>query len=257
MRHYWSPATVLTVRQSSQMALPDGRVDRLELNIERTMARCRSNECLWREKIRPAAAVNRSTASTEEIPLLSEMLCSYDCYEQTYASDKPILFKPPGPDQQVEARRKALYCLPMLCPPGPVPIGFRWYGKVGDDYMNYHLEAEERLGETSVLVIRREGRYTSWVPRELAGCKAVPLVTQRQGVTLFAWNRGAVLEDRFQDRVIAADRFLASSVDITTQVVTRLVRSCPENLAKPVLPPPDERYCDGKAVPSRAESGQG
>jgi hypothetical protein len=177
------------------------------------------------------------------------MLCSYDCYEQTYASAKPILFAPPTADQKTEARRQALYRLPMLCPPGPVPIGFSWYGKVGDDYMNYRLEAEERLGETSVLVVRREGRYTTWVSLESArpagggsaetsiearggGAIAIPVVTERKGITLFAWNRGAVLEDRFEDHVVEADECLASTRGAMNHVVTRLIRSCPENLAQ-------------------------
>jgi hypothetical protein len=155
LRHYWMPATVLTFRQSSQTTLfLDGRIKQCDLEIERKMARCRSNECLWRETIRPVAGINGDR------PILSEMLCSYDCYEQTYAADRPILFKPPGPDQKTEARRQALYRLPLLCPPGPNPIGFTWYAKVGDDYMNYRLDAEDRIGDTSVLIIRREGRFT-------------------------------------------------------------------------------------------------
>ena len=256
LRHYWIPATVLTFRQSSRLTLPDGRMDRRELNIERTMARCRSNECLWREKIRPALATNASTASTGETALLSEMLCSYDCYEQTYATNKPILFKLRGPDEKTEARRQALYHLPFLCPPGPVPIGFAWYAKVGDDYMNYRLEAEERLGETSVLVVRREGRYTTWVSRESArggngssnetsseapggGTGAIRVVTERKGITLFAWNRGAVLEDRFEDRIVEADGCLASAAGAISQVVTRLIRSCPEKLAEPAMKKPE------------------
>ena len=188
------------------------------------------------------------------------MLCSYDCYEQTYASAEPILFAPPAADQRLEARRQALYRLPMLCPPGPVPLGFPWYSKVGDDYMNFRLEAEEPLGETSVLVIRREGRYTtragdcadfratkmglSPLPTE-GEPKTIPVVTQRQGVTLFAWNRGAVLEDRFFDRVIEAEGHLASTVGTTNQVVARLIRSCPENLEKSVPPPAMEESAQG------------
>ena len=231
LRHYWIPATVLTFRQSSRMTLPDGRTDRVELNIERKMARCRSNECLWREKIRPALVANGNSTTTDGAPLLSEMLCSYDCYEQTYASDKPILFKVPGPEGETEARRRALYRLPVLCPPGPVPIGFTWYAKVGDDYMNYRLEAEERLDETSVLVVRREGRYTVWRPEEPSTpdgeTKAAPVVTERIGITLFAWNRGVVLEDRFVDRIVEPAGLLASAAGTTNRVVTRLIRSCP------------------------------
>ena len=66
LRHYWIPATVLTFRQSSRTTFPDGRVEQCDSEIERKMARCRSNECLWREKIHPvarewAAPIVRST----------------------------------------------------------------------------------------------------------------------------------------------------------------------------------------------------
>ncbi len=88
------------------------------------MARCRSNECLWREKVRlledgdsprlperPFGFFKRMGT----VPVFpSEMLCSYDCYEQTYASAKPILFAPPTAEQKTEARRQALYRLPIL-----------------------------------------------------------------------------------------------------------------------------------------------
>jgi hypothetical protein len=188
---------------------------------------------------------------TGRILLMAETLCSYDCYEQTFRSAKPILFAPPTPDQKTEARRQALYRLPMLVPPGPVPIGFRWYAKVDDDYMNYRLDAEERLGETSLLVIRREGRYTTWICRESVnpvcgipnetriegsggGAKAIRMITERTGVTLFAWNRAVVSEDRFEDRVVEADDCLASTRGVATQVVTRLIRSTPDKLAEPV-----------------------
>ena len=63
-----------------------------------------------------------------------------------------------------------------------------------------------------------------------SGTKTIPVVMRRQGLTLFAWNRGAVLEDRFLDRVMEGDGQLVSTVDTTNQVVTRLIRSCPENL---------------------------
>ncbi len=138
-----------------------------------------------------------------------------------------------------------------------MPIGFCWYAKVGDDYMNYRLDAEERLGETSVLVIRREGRYTMWLPEVEKGTgafcathraptagwsgrsgkldlspfpsnggeKTIPVVTEPQGVTLFAWNRGAVLEDRLIDRVVDAGGRFASRIGTTSQIVTRLIRS--------------------------------
>jgi hypothetical protein len=236
LRHYWIPATVLTFRQASRTAFQDRRVEERECEIERTMARCRSNECLWREKVFPISADGKR----EQTPI-SEMLCSYDCYEQTYATAGPILFAPPTAEQKLEARRQALHRLPVLCPPGPNPIGFCWYAKVGDDYMNYRLEAEEHIGETSVLVIRREGQYTTWVAKEafltgtvgMAGRaefekEKTATILRREGMTLFSWNRGAVLEDRYQDRVIEADGQPRSNVGASVRVVTRLVRSCPE-----------------------------
>lgn len=225
LRHYWMPATMLQFRQSSRTTLPNGTVEHSDLEIERKMARCRSNECLWRETIRPVAGTNGDR------PILSEMLCSYDCYEQTFHSAKPILFGPLAPDQKLEARRQALYRLPMLCPPGPTPLGSCWYGSAGDDYMNYRLDAVERIGDTSVLVIRREGRFTIWRPAEPdmpeGETKPVPMVIARQGVTIYATHRCAVLEDRTMDRVIAASEPLESLVGTTTQTVVRLVRSVP------------------------------
>ena len=203
------------------------------MEIERKMARCRSNECLWREKVRSLGAANEDG----ERPVLSELLCSYDCYEQTYLAARPVLFAPPTSEQRIEARRHALYCLPILCPPGPVPLGFSWHAKVGSDYMNYRLEAEDRIGETSVLVIRREGRYTMWLPNEETdpgnGQDRARVVVERKGIALFARNRATVLEDRFEDRTVEEER---SSVfaGATGQVVSRLIRSCPERLAEPV-----------------------
>lgn len=230
LRHYWIPATILTFRQSSQTTFSDGRVEPSDVEIERSMARCRSNECLWREKIRPAS---RSEKNGER-PVLSEMLCSYDCYEQTFWSAKPILFTLPTAEQKTDARRQALHRLPFLCPPGPAPLGFSWYAKVGDDYMNFRLDAEEQVGDTSVLVIRREGRFTTWVSPDSKNVEAkkISVVQGRQGVTLFAWNRGAVLEDRFVDQIIKANGHFESFVGETNRCVTRLIRSCPENLSR-------------------------
>ncbi|NQT14291.1 MAG: hypothetical protein HQ582_16160, partial [Planctomycetes bacterium] len=227
LRHYWIPATELRFRRSGRLTRPDGTVESCETQIDRRMARCRSNECTWREWVRPLAANGNGTDS--EAAATSEMLCSYDCYEQTYVSAKPLLFEPPPHDQKEEARRQALHRLPILVPPGPVPIGFSWYGKVGDDYTNYRLESQQQVGETLVLVIRREGRYTTWLPGEATnsgnGQETTPVVIQRQGVTLFAWDRGAVLEDRCSDHIVEVGEEASSalSVGTTNQTVIRLV----------------------------------
>ena len=139
LRHYWIPATILTFRQSSRTTFPDVRVERSDLEIERKMARCRSNECLWREKIRPVTVAGGNGDS----PHLPER--PKGCFAHTKWGLSPFPCAPSTADQKTEARRQALYRLPMLCPPGPVPIGFSWYGGVDDDYMNYRLDAEEQL----------------------------------------------------------------------------------------------------------------
>ncbi len=118
---------------------------------------------------------------------------------------------------------------------------------MGDDYMNYQLEAEERVGETSVLVIRRKGRYTTWLtedgPASGNGQETTSVVTERQGVTLCAWDRGVVLEDRLWDHVVEAGESQAFCVGTTNQMVTRLVRSCPNRAARPANAPVSKCNC--------------
>lgn len=227
LRHYWIPATELDYRQAWRLTLPDGAVHHGGCDIHRAMARCRSNECLWRETIRWPVSAEHNAADS----VLSELLCSYDCYDQTYASARPIAFAPPAAEQKVEARRQALYRLPMLVPPGPVPLGFAWYARVGDDYMNFRLETEEQIGTTPVLVIRREGRYTVRLARETAGTNGghepMSIVTERKGVTITATNRCAILEDRVWERVVEASGATAGCVGVTNEIITRLIRSRP------------------------------
>lgn len=226
LRHYWIPVADLQFRQSSRKVLPNGSESWEELLIDRRMARCRSTECTWYETVRPVA----ETSVGGDSAALGTMLCTYNCYAQSYRCARPVPREQPASGNVIESRRCALYKLPMVVPPGPVKVGFAWHAKVADDYMNYRLEAERQIEETSVLVVRREGRYTMWLPGDPEdsgnGHEAVPVVTRRQGVTLFAWNRGVVLEDRFLDQVESGDA-VASPVGATNQVVTRLIRSCP------------------------------
>jgi len=94
--------------------------------------------------------------------------------------------------------------------------------------MNFRLDMEEQVGETSVLVIRREGRYTRQLSRD-PGYRNSPtaVVTERRGITLFAWNRGTLVEDRFQDRIVDAGQSSRSEAETIIRTITRLVRSCP------------------------------
>ncbi|MDR1493070.1 MAG: hypothetical protein LBT05_10155 [Planctomycetaceae bacterium] len=61
--------------------------------------------------------------------------------------------------------------------------------------------------------------------------EATTFVIEREGITLFAWNRGIVLEDRIFDRVVAVeDDNLVSVENATNQTILRLIRSSPENI---------------------------
>jgi hypothetical protein len=257
LRHYWIPATQLQFRQSSRCTASDGTVAQCDAEIHRRMARCRSNECLWRETVFVISAMNDGNGTDAiDAAKTTQELCSYDCYEQAFRTREILSHEPYAPVAKPAARRQALCRLPILVPPGPVPLGFEWYARVGDDYMNFRLEAEEYAGETSVLIVRREGRYTLWLPESPPESgsevpkfgrpyfhphpdnfsapidsedetKMVRMVTERKGVTLFASNRCAVLEDRLLDRVIEADGPWASAVGMTHQTLIRLVRSIP------------------------------
>ena len=197
---------MLLYLQTSMSTYADGTSEQSSCVIERTMARCRSNECLWREKTWPVESLDRWDSYAERAPL-SELMCEYRSHDQTFRMSRPTSRNPPEPVDAAEARREALYRLPFLAPPaGPMTVGFEWRGEAGEDHMNFRLEAEKRVKETSVLVIRREGRYTTWLPSGPesadAGSTRVPVVVHRRGLTLFAWKRGAVLEDRSLDCVL-------------------------------------------------------
>ena len=252
LRHYWMPATQLQYRQSSRWIAPDGTVKKRNVEIHRKMARCRSNECLWREKVLTIKTLDGSATNSSDA---TEELCSYDCYDQAFRTRAILSHGPYAPVDISAARRQALYRMPMLVPPGPIPFGFSWYTRIGDDHMNYQLETEEYAGETSVLIIRREGRYTLWLPEASKADIKNPrhdalyfhprsnnfvtvsgnenantmtrVITERKGVTLFSSNRCVVLEDRYFDSVVAAEGPWASLVGITNQMLIRLVHSVP------------------------------
>lgn len=221
LRHYWIPVTLLTFKRSCQVTYADGTATCVEASIHRRMVRCRSGDCIWREKVSFAAEGPFSQGDRELG--ISETLCCYDRYEQSYRTKQVLSFDPPVPRDATEAKRAALLRLPIVVPPGPVPVGFCWYGRVEDDYMSFRLDAEERVGETTVLVIRREGRIAV---RDLADS---PVVVEREGITLFAPGRSVVLEDRCRDRIVDGNGDFGSCVGATACVVTRLTRSAPDD----------------------------
>lgn len=225
LRHYWIPATSLTFRQSCQLRFPDGRSDRSECVIEREMVRCRSNECLWRERVfanRSHTATNHNAAMTA-----SDLLCLYDRCQQTFRSGKAISPAPLAPTDNTEAGRFALSRLPILLPPGPMPLGSSWENRAGGDYMQYQIDTEGRVGNTSVLLIRRSGVLTIQLAAQGVLEDSALASVERQGVTVFAWNRGLVLEDRFLDRPAGLSDQLTAGTATERQVITRLVRSSP------------------------------
>ncbi|MGC8641610.1 MAG: hypothetical protein ACP5XB_17220 [Isosphaeraceae bacterium] len=135
---------------------------------------------------------------------------------------------PPTPEGLDDPRRAALLGMPFLHPFEPLKIGDHWSAKVGDDVMDYHLVSEDRVGNTAVVIIRREGRVALRVPKVDGNAHdIIDVMIERKGVTVFAYNRSVILEDRMIERAIGASRDPEKFLDGETRSVSRLVRSTP------------------------------
>jgi hypothetical protein len=231
LRHYWLPATSL-LYETCSFTYFEGRLTRLANCLHRRMVRRRSYECVWREALLDPIVCRENLQQVIEGKFaVSEVLCIYNCFEQTYRVRQPLSHQPPAPEDVVAARQKAIRQLPLLVPPGPIGIGYQWHVAAGDDVMEWTVSAEDYVRGTHILIVNRKGT-TSVEPSNHAvsginSCK--PRQVIRRGVTIIAWKRGVVLEDRFCD-TIATPEEKQSSIACTSYHVQRLVRSTPFHL---------------------------
>ena len=227
LRHYWNPASILSFQQC--LLIKQGAhcedSDLVRASVTRHLVRCEANCCVWREETVPVidGSSDRYFGKTRAS---EERLCFYDCCEQAYWTRDVLSSETSLPKNLAKAQSQALYAIPFIVPPGPVPLGFKWHDRVGNDAMDYELVSSEMLGDMTVLFIRRHGRYTVLIPEGDAFCS---ITTEREGLTAFALQRSVILEDRFVDRVIEASPELGSCVNARSLGVTRLVQSCTRN----------------------------
>lgn len=225
IRHYWLPATDLIFRKSKVKRFESGQELLQEYKISRCMVRCRANECAWREII---DGIQEKSNDHDKI-FHSELLCSYDCFEQTYLEAKPILFcnaLSEGTDILL-ARNSAMQKMSLLVPPGLVFVGASWCVMTDCCCMNYKIESEERLNGTSVLVIKRNGYFFKNISDNFGEDNIESLLkVNRVGSTLFAWKRGILLEDRWCDRILESSSSMSyCGGDLSEQSVLRLICS--------------------------------
>jgi hypothetical protein len=229
LRHYWIPATELTYHASSELLARDQPPMRIETETRRSMAKCQADHIIWRERSNSVFYVGISM-----LPMVSpfvepgDVLFYYHRGKQTLRERQVPRRDKPAPEDAVEARRKALGTLPFIHPFQPLQIGDSWTVSAGEDSMTYRFDAVDRVGDTGVAFISREGRYTLRSPLMTpAGPETVDVTVERQGLTVFAYNRSVVLEDRVRDRFIGASRDPDSYVGTETRTVMRLMRSVP------------------------------
>jgi hypothetical protein len=230
LRHYWVPATSLTYHSSTLISQPGNPPLRLESEIHRDLAKCRADSIIWREKVKSVAIAGEVVVPIvlpEALAPGGDELLFY--YHRGYQAlrVRPLLSRQkPAPTDLVEAQRRAIALLPILFPFEPLAIGESWNAKAGEDTMTYRLVAEGRVGTTSVVLIRREGTTSHTLPmRTPDGFRTLDLTIERKGLTVFAYHRSVVLEDRMLERTVAASCDTESHVGSETRGVLRLIRS--------------------------------
>jgi hypothetical protein len=224
-RHYWDPPSQLLFQQSS-LVMTLTRCEGtqfLRATIQRRPVRSEANLCVWREQVTPFPA---DASSSDVFSPGAESLCCYDCYEQAYWSRDVASSTALHADEVHESQRQALYALPFLVPPGPVPLGFQWHGRVGSNVMNYEFVSAKKIRGMTVAFIRRHGWYTLTLP-QIEGNALQQVTTERKGLSAFALHRGVVLEDRILDCIVAGSPDCRSYLNTRTLVVTRLVQASP------------------------------
>lgn len=218
LRPYWIPATELSYEQTTRQISGRGtesnefwtRVLRpVKIDAERFVWRENDSGRPWNPDLVRFHGIDRDI-----------MLYEYDRAKQTLRG----LTVDGGNRIEPEA---AFFRLPILVPPLPIPLGFRWHVEDGAARLDFHLESVERLEGRTVLFIRRHGTIpTTTLWRDGRSYRSdEPFVVRRQGICAYALERSVVLEDRTLDVILdpkdGPDGFHAIRI-LTTN---RLVRS--------------------------------
>ncbi len=188
LRHYWMPATELTFQRTTCR----GSEPPVSETIVRRLARCDSDVCCWREMIDDAT-----------------VLRIYNRSDQTLRT-REITGHESRPESERDARIRAFVHVPILTPLLPIPLGFRWHVATDEgDFLDFTLESVTEVGDMPVLFVRRQGRFQ---------CDGVTV--ERNGITAYALDRSAILEDRTCDVVDGVE-----TITVTKLVQSRLLET--------------------------------
>lgn len=235
LRHYWIPATDLTFRQTIVTTPQAGSKLRIEQILNRKLCRCRADVIVWRDRWRGFAQAGESympVVGAGSESNTHDAIFYYNRSERTLRVRKPLDQGAPVPQDPDEARLNAITSLPFICPVAPVFVHDSWTCEAAGGSMTYRVVGQRKIGETNAVVIERNGLFRHNTMRLVGGetC-CVPLRMRRTGVTVFAFNRAVVLEDRLFDTCVESPDVMASAVGMTTCSIMRLIRSESGNAA--------------------------
>lgn len=225
LRHYWMPSTELLFQVKTEQFLPNGSEYRSEHHIIQKMVHCDADRCVWRERIQEMNDPDEETFRF--FPAVSgEHLCEYNRSKQAFSVRYPKKLKCKF-HVRVPSRRYAMLRQPILTPLLPIPVGFQWHVKSDDEcggFMDFCLESAERIGDMTVLFIRRKGSFVlndffRWNVQYAHRYRVL-----REGITAYVLERSMILEDRTVDRIVSEQHYspLAEMVTYRTQ---KLVKS--------------------------------
>ncbi len=226
LRHYWLPATELEYHQSSLISVNGSAVE-VESVIYRTLAKCQADMVIWRDRINAAMMTGEMVCPivAASSTLGADSLHCYNRSEQSLRSRISLSRNRFEPESLENAKCKAMAMMPFLHPINPTAPKSPWEFECSKGRMRYEVVAIDRVGDTPVVIIQKEGRLFGVNACGYHANNNPSSVLHRQGLVVFAYNRSVVLEERVHDIVELPD---SDPQSIEQTVITRLIRSIPK-----------------------------
>jgi len=227
LRHYWLPATDLTIRESNVVRYPNKDRLRTEGVTFRVFCKCRADQVVWSDRRRSFyVGKDASLPFDDGVGAGKETLHVYNRSQRTLRTRERVSRNPLTPKDADDARYQALTTMPLVYPIGPMQLGDSWTRSANDASMTYRIASQAMVGSTAVVIIERQGYFISRGTC-LLNDSVVELAyrAERKGITVFAYNRSVVLEDRSYDVIVEANALQDQLIGTSTKAVARLIRS--------------------------------
>ncbi len=233
LRHYWFPATRLEYMTTRRQQTPRMRDIETSRRWTQEMLRCDTDSCTWRERVIESRG-NFHGLLQFSPPKKREEICVYDRARQTFRRHTTTNFEW-QPENDADARDQAILSLPLLTPLLPLPLGFTWHVRNELNHLEFTLEALERVDNMPVLLIRRRGEVR--LDQFFRSGNAYPhrFRLYREGVTLYALDRGVILQDRTYD-VVRSENSLSDYDGMETWTTRTLLKSSLPESPSPLAP---------------------